>query len=59
MDFAKSITHWEVPDGAEFESQFGLGNYGFWCEKEAERMNKKGGQVRVKTDRKGLIAIVR
>ena len=54
----KSLTHWGRPHEL-LQSQYGEVTYREWCEKERDRINKRGDGVRVVENAAGLIALSR
>jgi len=52
------LTDWYRPGGPKFPSQYGMVNYGEWCEKEVERLGDSGINAKVKR-RRGLVCVWR
>ena len=53
----KSVTVWDHPN-SRIDSQYGDISYRQWCEKEVERMNRNGGNVKL-SEHNEFIAITR
>jgi hypothetical protein len=58
MSKKSTMTRWTKPDEI-IDSQYGKITYQKWCEKERDRINKRGDKVKIVPRSDGFIALSR